>query len=56
MKETHKVKFRIDKPDLYREWVKTQQHIDVVKSCGSEVLELTELKPGVWDMKIIIDK
>tara|TARA_Y100001938_G_C8058594_1_gene415889 strand:+ start:677 stop:1000 length:324 start_codon:yes stop_codon:yes gene_type:complete len=56
MKETHKVKFRIDKPDLYRKWIKTKKYIDIVKSCGCKILVLNEIEVGVWGMKIIIDK
>lgn len=56
MKETHNIKFKIDKPDLYREWVKTEEHINIVKSCGCEILVLNELESGVWGMKILIDK
>tara|TARA_R100001594_G_scaffold39318_1_gene70864 strand:+ start:339 stop:662 length:324 start_codon:yes stop_codon:yes gene_type:complete len=56
MKETHKVKFKVDKPNDYRDWIGSKDHIIKIEKYGGKLLSLYEHETGVWDMKIIIDR
>ena len=56
MKETHKVKFKVDKPNDYRDWIESKDHIKKIEKYGGKLLSLYECEAGVWNMKIIIDR
>tara|TARA_R100000808_G_scaffold15267_2_gene35466 strand:- start:50 stop:361 length:312 start_codon:yes stop_codon:yes gene_type:complete len=55
MKELHKVKFKINKEEDYRNWVKSNEHKKLITDCGAKLIKLKEVKSGVYLMEIIID-
>jgi len=54
--EEHSLQFEIDKPDQFRDWVNSPNYIEQIEKCGGNLKSLKEVKTGIWDVVIEIDK
>ena len=54
--EEHSFQFEIDKPDQFRDWVNTPDYIKQIEKCGGNLKSLREVKTGLWEAVIEIDK